>query len=168
MQLAITELCYAELLENYRAKHWSDVIESAELLGDYEDADWYGYLAALHKYDYCTEEDIGYLKPYLGYDDVKDIILQSSDTAWYFLLGKWTCNYGFLQFSERKDSDHLLYNLPAPNFGNSWKLKNGVMSFYYEKDPSETKQAYRFTIIDADTIEVYCFQNNKTYTLDKK
>lgn len=60
-------------------------------------------------------------------------------------------------------------NLPSKrtsytNYFYSWKY-NGIMAYVNKDDETDTFYAYSITIIDDNTISVYCYSNGQTYEL---
>ena len=99
---------------------------------------------------------------------VRDMAAQD-EAVCYFLESYWTTYNGgyYLNFYENSDggttSDHTLPWVPMPYGTKYFNIEN--MIYYWEDDSGHLAEVYRFEIIDYDTIDVYCYQNNQTYTL---
>lgn len=87
-----------------------------------------------------------------------------------FLEGYWTTYSGdyFLTFYEGDDDlMHSEYNLPwvpKPEGYKYYDIKDQIY-IYIDEDHNELAKVFRFNLIDYDTIEVFCYKNNRTYTL---
>ncbi len=125
--------------------------------------------------DYCTlcmlhiagvvASDKDTLVPLIGFEDASVLLLANFDVAWEFLLGKWSCSSGALEF---KSGEGLIYSLDAPDFGDTWDITDGLLYFYNSDDPSDFRNVYWFSIISEDEISCYAYENGDTYTLRRK
>lgn len=88
----------------------------------------------------------------------------------YFLRGYWTTYYDdyYISFIERSDGGtNTEYTLPwisEPSGTKYFDIRN-MTYIYTNADHKELAKVYRFEIVDYDTIKVYCYKNNRTYTL---
>ena len=129
------------------------------------------YLTLINKSSYTA------VKKLIGFEDADDILLDSF--ADQFLLGSWKSNDGRYYFSITEDKNkvgsyHSNYNLPYTYLAHSYyDIADGIY-YLYDQDTSildmfldnfERKNVFRFTIIDADTITVYCYKDGSTYKL---
>lgn len=88
----------------------------------------------------------------------------------YFLEGYWSTYSGdyYINFYENDSgSTSCEYNLPRVSEPSGTKYYDiEDMIFYWEnKDYKRLTKVYRFEIVDYDTIKVFCYKNNRTYTL---
>lgn len=99
---------------------------------------------------------------------VQDLAAQD-EAIYYFLESYWTTSNGYyyLNFYENSEggttSDH---NLPwvAQPYGTKY-FEIIDMVYCWSDDNGPLAEVYRFEIVDYDTIDVYCYQDNQTYTL---
>lgn len=86
-----------------------------------------------------------------------------------FLTSYWTGSGYYLHFYEDEDGGGTWcnYDLPMPSQPSGAKYYNiEDMTFYWDdKDLEHLKKVYRFEFVDYDTIRVYCYKNNRTYTM---
>lgn len=155
-------LLYQEMIDRYRTDCWSDVVSRCEALDGYEFSHWYCALAEIHTSGYASETVVReYLIPYIGYEDVDELLMLNFDTSWPFLLGEWVARNGEeLVFSE----DGLSWSVPASSYGDFWDLENGCLYFVSEKK-QDRRPAYDIYVVSEDCIRVYAYKNLKTYTL---
>lgn len=87
----------------------------------------------------------------------------------YFLKGSWTGSGYYLNFYE-KEGDGRTYSefdLPRVSQPSGTKYYDIEDMIYYwdNKYYEHLAKVFRFEIVDYDTIEVFCYKNNRTYTL---
>lgn len=161
---ALNPLLYEEMIDCYRDGEWSAVISRCDALGkDYEFSWWYRSLATIHTSGYASAATVEEtLLPYIGYEDVNELLLLNDEIATYFLFGRWSGSGGSLRFYLRNDSIMLEYDLPAQSFGRYWYVEKGILYFSNDK---ERRPIYKLEILDENTIKVYAYKNQRTYTL---
>lgn len=128
--------------------------------------------------DYITlfnKASVAKIKELVGFEDADEILLD--DLADQFLEGTWKTSNGNYYFYVEKQDDggyQSNSNLPSNTTDNSYyDIKNGVYFLYSQEVPYykidsgnyEKVNVFRFSIIDADTITIYCFKDGSTYTL---
>lgn len=119
-----------------------------------------GYSLAQKNYDKLLE--------LLDFEDTSEIILNNSATLEKFLLGRWedgsTSHY---YFELKEDGDGTgytsLYNLPYIDIDGYFYLNNGIYSL--GKTKSTATNLFKFSIIDKDTISVFCYKDGSTHRL---
>ena len=102
-------------------------------------------------------------------DFVQDF-LQSDDMITYFLEDYWTTYNGdyYLNFYENDDGNTTCsFNLPwvAEPAGTKYYDIEDLILYWDGDNNNHLAKVYRFEIVDFDTIKVYCYKDNKTYTL---
>ena len=128
--------------------------------------------------DYMTlinSNSFSELKKLIGFENADEILL--NQYADQFLMGTWKNKDGKYYFSIEKNDDgsfHSHYNLPSVSLEHSfYNIADGIY-YLYDQDTSltklvsgdyERKNLFRFTIIDADTINVYCYKDGSIYNL---
>lgn len=88
----------------------------------------------------------------------------------YFLEGYWTTYSGDYYLNLYEDDDGSTsseYNLPWVSKPSGTKYFDiaSMIYVYEDGDGKELAKVYRFEIVDYDTIKVFCYKNNRTYTL---
>ena len=161
---ALNPLLYEEMIDCYRDGEWSAVISRCDALGkDYEFSWWYRSLATIHIGEYASDATVEEtLLPYIGYEDVNELLLLDEQIADYFLLGFWSGSGGSLHFYLKSISLMLEYDLPAQPFGEGWHIDKGILYFGNRK---ERRPIYKLEILDENTIKVYAYKNQRMYTL---
>lgn len=161
---ALNPLLYEEMIDCYRDGEWSAVISRCDALGkDYEFSWWYRSLATIHIGEYASDATVEEtLLPYIGYEDVNELLLLDEQIADYFLLGFWSGSGGSLHFYLKSISLMLEYDLPAQPFGEGWHIDKGILYFGNRK---ERRPVYKLEILDVNTIKVYAYKNQRTYIL---
>lgn len=99
----------------------------------------------------------------IGFEDADEIILKYRTYFEKFLVGTWRTSNKSHYFKMEEDGQ-TWYNLPVSGYGYSYyNLNSGVYRLY--KDDSGYTDCFKFTIDDENTMRVFCYQNNETYTL---
>lgn len=99
----------------------------------------------------------------IGFEDANKIIIETRALAERFLEGRWENKSYRFQLTTNDDGGYTAeYNLPHKNVDGYFYLDEGI--FFLETDDGDVK-LFRFEIIDADTISVYCYKDGSTHTL---
>lgn len=109
---------------------------------------------------------VSHLKTMLGFEDAAAIIVEAHDLATTFLQGTWRTNDG--KYFKMDANSRTSYNLPWIDFGDYYTIRDGELILYKKSDESDTRVQFRFTVVDATTIRIYCTKDRKTYTLTKQ
>lgn len=109
-----------------------------------------------------NEVDLKKLIPMIGFEDAADFILFNQRSAVEFLTGYWKGDGCYFKMAA---DGHTRYNLPYPNYGDYYEIKDGTMVFYPADDSTATRDAFEFTILSEGCIEIFAFENCRTYTL---
>ena len=108
-------------------------------------------------------------------DFVKNAVKTDDEIFQAYLIGEWWTSdttYYFKLTKKDAYTTNSTYNLPSekvdhlPNFFIKSFVFTRVYEVYQEGD--ETNDQFKFTIIDANKIDVYCYKNGTTYTLYRK
>ena len=100
---------------------------------------------------------------------VQDMAEQDEAIA-YFLEGYWSTYSGdyYINFYESNNGGtNCEYTLPwvsQPSGTKYYDIKS-LIYIYTNEDSKELAKVFRFEIVDYDTIKVFCYKNNRTYTL---
>ena len=96
---------------------------------------------------------------YMSYQDILEVVL----------FGEWGSSYSFY-FSEKDDNDIWLYtNLPNDKESGVtyfFFIDNRVIGYESADGNSVKFNAYRIVDISFNEVKIYCFSNNKYYTLE--
>lgn len=151
--------------DNVKALHCFELVPNYERSADYLfllyfDADTLkGSLLREH-------ENIKLIKM-LDFENAKELVLKRQETALPFLAGRWENGdrYDPMYFELANNTDNYSssYNLPHKNKEGYFYFAEGVYSI--GETEYETTKIYKFSIIDEDTIRVYCFKDGSTYVL---
>lgn len=100
------------------------------------------------------------------FENVDEIILENSSLLEKFLTGRWEDGdrsdpYYFEIYDD--DGLHCRYNLPHKSATGYYHFADGI--YKVGETESSAIKYYRFTIIDEDTISVYCFKDGSTHKL---
>ena len=110
-----------------------------------------------------NEVDLKKLIPMIGFEDAADFILFNQRSAEEFLEGYWKGSGCY--FKMTADGQNIKYNLPVPNYGDYYEIRDGTMVFFPADDSTATRDALEFTILSEGCIEIFAFENCRTYTL---
>lgn len=92
----------------------------------------------------------------LGFENADEVIMTHQSTAIKFLTGRWE---GGTKYFEIEEEDHTSsYNLPHKNADGYYSISDGIYAV-------ETTKYFRFTIINENTISVYCYKDGSTHKL---
>lgn len=175
----LTELIYLAGQEAYRQDQPVDAVKYFLLITPYKDSK--AYFALIQK-----DSSVGYsamkISPrgLLDYDELfasmwenfelentKELIVVDNGLACRFLKGYWQTEDGRYYFRVKlKDDGHYnaSYNLPwYKEEVLSFTISDGIYILNMNNDVR--KAQFQFTVIDKNTMEVYCYKDGETYTL---
>lgn len=156
---------YSLAEKKYKEKQFPVAKSLFERIGDYKDSSKYINLCEL-SWQYGKDIEEYYLSALqnIHFADTKKVLVRSIWVAERFLTGTWKSLNGEYYFKMVDDTEHSVsFNLPAfSSTKPSYIIGEGVFSLF---SGLGSTRYFKFTIVDADTINVYCFQNKKTYTL---
>jgi hypothetical protein len=114
------------------------------------------------------------LSEYFDYEIAQDILL-SDDNISGFMIGRWVSTDNSKDYIEFYTNDNggvsVQYNIPWPDVEcDYYEIKDCNMIFTKEAGDEDEKVAdvYKFTFINADKMECYCYENGKTYTMTRR
>ena len=161
------EQAYSYAVAQYRAGNGQATEEFFKELKGYKRSSDYSTLISQSNYQA--------VKKLIGFEDANEILLNRF--ALEFLTGTWISRDGQNSFTLTQSDGNSYssqYYLPFLTMDNSsFRISNGIY-YLYDKDASmfdvlldrvEKKNVFRFTIIDANTIRVYCYKDGSTYRL---
>lgn len=118
--------------------------------------------------DYFTfyDESMYYLLQHVEeHADFKDMakFLEDDFFTWSRIVGRWSSGSNYFKLYFEKDGDpRITYNLPFYT-GKYFKILGDVMKF--GSDSAGWKNVYRMTLVGENTLKVYSYKADKTYTL---
>lgn len=146
---------YKKGVELYKSEDYTEAKQYFEKTVDYDREDDYFKLIDAHQGNLTHISEIYYLT---DFEDTKEILL-NDENIYVFLRGHWTGSNGkYLTYDGRSS-----YNIPWSYDGEYYKLEDGA--HYNGSDDTSWRKQWSFTIVDANTIEVYCTKDYSTYTL---
>lgn len=163
---ALTELIYLEAQLLYSEGNYTDARYYFNRIPKYADSRTYLALIAAREYTwFAPAETVDELVEYFYFEDTAEVLLSSNALAEKFLLGTWK---GAGYYFTMKDDGHISYNLPWLSYGDYYRIEDGYVLLYPENDENATKKLFHFTAITPDCMEVYCYKNDRTYTLNRQ
>lgn len=156
----LTEKIYKQAVNYYHDANFDEARVSFRMIVDYKRSE--DYLTLMRNktpyYGNCDE-----LINMLDFENTKSIIIENEICFSQFISGEWKTQNKSHYF-KIDSNDKCTYNLPYFNIsGGFYKIKDGIYS--EGKEGSENRMQFKFSIIDKDTISVYCYKNNEKYTL---
>ena len=102
------------------------------------------------------------LKRIIQFEDAAEVILSNKYIAYEFLEGKWTGGDYYFELKELSGGMYSEYNLPHKDINGNFTFENGV---YKMLEGEEETKLFKFDLIDADTMNVYCYKDGSTHKL---
>lgn len=87
-----------------------------------------------------------------------------------FLAGEWFTADGYYYFKRDDEMRTTSCNIPQVNEPSGTKYYDIEDLIYYwdDAESNHLAEVYKFTIVDCNTITIFSYQNNQTYTLYRK
>lgn len=104
------------------------------------------------------------LERLIGFEDAADLLVSTNDLACEYLRGYWTSSGGYFQIHEDLRSSH---SLPGSYYGDYYIIFDGHYVLFNDGEESSYRKLFDFYPTSANTCEVYCYSNGKTYTLTR-
>lgn len=155
----------------YQAGNMTEAKKNFDAISNYRRSDDYLILIS------CSENSnldsssafVNYVRllKLLGFENADEIMLKNMSTAELFLNGRWedgnkNPHYFELQY-ESDGGWYSQYNLPHKDAEGDYYISNGIYSVG-ETELSAAKY-FKFSIINRDTISVYCYKDGSTHKL---
>lgn len=100
----------------------------------------------------------------IGFEDADRIIIENQSTAIRFLKGTWEAGQKYNPLYFKIDAQNQAWsNLPHNEADGYYYLSDGIYSV--GETESKAIKCFRFSIIDEDTISVYCYKDGSTHKL---
>jgi hypothetical protein len=126
----------------------------------------YGYKYYDAEGNYYNDVETFY-KALKGVTSSKSILFDSIFDE-MLLTGYWSgSGYYFRMYENGNNGKHISYNLPWFDYGDYYGLEDHIIYLFPKNNESARKNLFKFSFINATKVDVYCYQNGKTYTLTK-
>lgn len=162
---SLKETIYDIGVEAYRDSAFQMASQYFDVIGDYRNADDYRLLLKSRLWDsesLPSKTELDNLFDLIGFEDTTNTILSNKAIAFAFLAGTWRHEELFISvYSDQK----LTHNLPY-DYENEREYiyyRNGIYATIKFK-PIETTNHFRFEINHRNSINIYCYMDDTTYT----
>jgi len=152
---------YHEGQEAYSDHRWDDAKSLFNTINGFEHSN--DYLLLIYcKNDVLEDQDDAQKKydrliEIIDFEDTKDVIMKNESTASLFLTGYWkNGDDGFDMLDDNGST--ITYNLPHKDINDYYSISDGILSF-------GTTEMFKFSIVDIDTVSVYCYSDGSTIEL---
>lgn len=159
----LTELMYLEGKSLYYDGDYAKARELLYCIWEYKDSKNYLPLIDARISKKLPQQSVPALKEIFYFEDTAELLLSNQSLAKVFLSGTWRGDGYYFKLEE--NSGQIFYNLPWFDYGDYYKFVDGYLLLYPKNNESQTKKLFQFEALSPDCIEVYCYQNNKSYTL---
>lgn len=160
---ALEEVIYVEGKNLYYSEKFSEAKKRFDCISSYGDSKKYLTLIGAHSSSrFVSDSEVNSLINIFYFEDASELLLSTQAMGEKFLLGRWR---GDGYYFTMKEDGHINYNLPGFNYGDYYRIEDGIMLLYPENYYNRTKALFAFRAVTPDCIEVFCYQNNRTYTL---
>lgn len=170
---------YNRAIKEYRYKdnYRSGYVEAHSIfkyLNGYKDSRKYiTLIEGRTEYNYLLNKDSSFSRKkailndiisIIEFEDAAEVLVSSHNIAVDFLEGMWRDRTGRYYFS--MSSEHnASYNLPFFNYGDYYRIEDGIYELYPKGKETLARSMYRFTVVSPSRIRVYCYQDRNTYEL---
>lgn len=160
------ECIYQMGIEAYHNGKYDEANEYFVKVSSKSNVSDYMVLCRVHKGnigDYILQESISKLAA-KNFEDAAELMSKFAMYAHisYFLVGNWKTDDGELYF-QMKPNGETTYNLPCNNESGTYDLDlTGGVYRINEHD------IFKFTVNNANSINVYCFSDGNTYSMDRQ
>ena len=156
----LQEIIYYIAIDDYHMGKYNSAHKAFSKIGSYRDTSAYVILCEAHLYgSYHVYKD---LKSLVGFEDASELIMVNYFTAKEFLLGFWK---GDGRYFRMKEDGRISYDIPWINYGDYYRIEDGLFLLYKEKTPNITKKLFAVNIISKDCITIFAYKNGRTYLL---
>ena len=154
---------YSDGQAAYRAGKLSQAEEYFSAIGTYNRSK--DYLALISYKNKPKASDYNTLLRLIEFEDSAELMIENYGFALDFLTGTWRTeqNYYLFQMKQEDGGFSCTYTLPHKYASGYFYFTNGVYSV--GKTATETVDTFKISIIDSNTIDVYCYVNDTYYTL---
>lgn len=163
----LEEIIYAEGQNLYHNKEYAEAKIRFGCISTYNESELYLSLIGIrtNSNGLSVIGEVSILLQNFYFEDAAEILLSDQDLAEWFLRGTWRGDGYYLSM----DADgYLSYSLPWINYGDYYRIADGTVLKYPKDDYYATKKLFFIKAITPDCIEVFCYKNNRTYTLNRQ
>lgn len=161
---------YKSAIGLYRNEEYEKAISEFDAIGNYLDSDDYVFLIQMYRQSFSNDYvsapisdiDISKLASLIGFENAAELLVRSHRIAEKFLTGTWR---GEGMYFTVKSNGYINYNLPYFNYGDYYRIENGLILLYPEENVYAAKKLFGITVISEDCIQMLTYQNHRTYTL---
>ena len=172
----LNESAYKRARQKYSEEYYSDARDIFKLLSGYVESDKYELLCDLAD-ESISDANYRVVLQNIDFANTKTLLLSKHRLAILFLSGTWRTSNGRYYFTMDKSTHQTSYNLPGLALANShYIVEDGI--YFLERGNAllekyglesamdyEKKKVFKFSILTAETISVYCYKDGSTYTL---
>ena len=162
----IAESVYLQAIDEYKEGDNIKAQADFKLIDPYESSRDYLDLISV-KLSYSNSKQMfERLLPHIGFEDANSLLLRNQVFAKYFLAGSWNTDRRQTMLIIEESGD-MTDNMPRIISGNGYYyIQDGqVLSYKKADDRQSAKPDKLITVIDYNTIQVYCYKDGSTYTL---
>lgn len=158
------ELLYKMGVDYYRSKEYNKAESYFEVVGTHLDSE--AYLTLIKAYRsfggyFSTGVEVSDLVHLIGFENTSELIMANQLFAKDFLMGTWRGDSRYFEM----DDEGITYNLPWINYGDYYKIEDGILFLYKEDQENKARPQYTITILDKDCIRIFAHKNNRSYVL---
>lgn len=159
----LAEILYLEGIDNYHKGNFGEASKAFRCIGDYADSPKYLTLISGRSPQWDVEDSLlEDLITIFDFEDAAEVLLCSQELAEQFLCGTWRGDGYYFTMDE---DGGISYNLPWLDYGDYYKIEDGMVLLYPDEDENDTRQLFAFAAISPDCVDVYCYKNSRVYTL---
>jgi len=114
--------------------------------------------------DSVTKSQLEELAVIADFENAGELLLTNSDTTFLFLLGEWSGGPSYIKFYISDGKWWGLWKITGFPHGH-WNFRNS--EFYVTDSKGVEKKIAHFTVIDQNTIEIYIYSLERTYSLKR-
>lgn len=171
----VRQIVYRDAEYAYGMEWIGEAERQFRALKDYEKSEVYLFLIECRRTNmeeqtqYRLEKTYARLLESLDVADAGEIMLSSWPIAELFLEGQWKSHssYGepeyFFELIRQNGDSESRYDLPCPGENGYYYINDGVFSV--GDTEGGAKDFFHFTIVNRNTVHVYCYADENTYTL---
>jgi len=172
IRTSLVSFIYTDGVADYRAGKYADAERSFNSIKNYKRSKDYLFLVSYFEIDtsntsfekYTIKNHYIYdgLIDLIGFENTNEILIRDRSYAKKFLTGRWENSSYYFEVN----NNGAIYNLPNKDtIGAFYDIENGVYYTIESESTSDSIKQFEFSIIDEDTISVYCYKDGSTHKL---
>ncbi len=165
----LKDYIYYLAIDYYHSAQYVESQQCLESIGNYLDSNAYLTLIDAHlvfephfnldAYINFKSEKLWQL---IGFEDAAQLLVSDQGWAALFLLGTWR---GDSRYFIMKADGSIRYDIPWINYGDYYRIEDGLVLLYKEESFDKTVPLYKITVVSESCIQIFSFKNSRTYTL---